>query len=209
MKKRQDKSAVQAQAILTAQKVMIDFIGSIIKLTHAEKELLTPILKYRQVKKHEFILQAGEVCKDVFFITKGLLRMYYVDSKGEEINYRFADDNNFGVDYQSFLLQKPSRFNWQAMQDSEVLALSHADIQRVYNASPAWNTFGRLIAERVYLQMNERVEMLLFMTPEERYNLLLETQPQLFEQISQFHLSSYLGVKPESLSRLRKRLMKR
>jgi CRP-like cAMP-binding protein len=209
MSKQQDQSAVQAQAILTAQKAMTDFIGGIIKLTPAEMELVIPLLKYKQVKKHEFILQEGEICKDVFFVAKGLLRMYYVDDKGKEINYRFANDKNFGVDYQSFLLQKPSHFYWQAMQDTEVLTLANADIQRVYSASPAWGTFGRLIAERVYLQMNERVEMLLFMTPEERYNLLLETQPQLFEQISQFHLSSYLGVKPESLSRLRKRLMKR
>ena len=113
------------------------------------------------------------------------------------------------MDFQSFLLQKPSHFYWQAMQDADLLALPYADIHKLYESTTAWNNFGRLIAERVYLQLNERVEMLLFMTPEERYKHLLDTQPDLVTQVSQFHLSSYLGVKPESLSRLRKRLTKK
>jgi len=95
------------------------------------------------------------------------------------------------------------------MQEAELLAIPYPDIHKLYTLSPLWNNFGRLIAERVYLQLNERVEMLLFMTPEERYKNLLDTQPELFTLVSQFHLSSYLGVKPESLSRLRKRLLKK
>ena len=188
---------------------IIRTINNITPLPAPELELLFPILQSRQIKKHEFLLREGEVCKHVYFLIDGFFRMFYVDYDGNEINYRFTNKNNFLVDFQSFLLQKPSHFYWQAMQDAELFALSFQDIQNVYAASPAWNNFGRLMAEHVYLQLNERVEMLLFMTPEERYKYLLDTNPEIFSQVSQFHLSSYLGVKPESLSRLRKRLLKK
>lgn len=178
-------------------------------MTESDMALCFPILQTRHTKKHAFLLQEGEVCRNVYFLISGFFRMFYVDYDGNEINYRFADKNNFLVDFQSFLTQKPSHFYWQAMQDAELFALSYQDIHNLYASSPAWNNFGRLIAERVYLQLNERVEMLLFMTPEERYKYLLDTKPELFMQVSQFHLSSYLGIKPESLSRLRKRLLKK
>lgn len=135
--------------------------------------------------------------------------MYYIDLEGNEINTRFTQEDNFMVDFQSFLTQKPSHYYWQAMEDSTVLAFAFKDVQRLYASSSSWQKFGRLVAERVYLQLNERVEMLQFMSPEQRYVYLLETRPELFNQISQFHMASYLGIKPESLSRLRKRLLKK
>jgi CRP-like cAMP-binding protein len=187
----------------------VQFVNSIMPMTDPGMELCFPILQTRHTKKNEFLLKEGEVCRNVYFLINGFLRMFYVDDDGNEINYRFADKDNFLVDFQSFLTQRPSHFYWQAMQDAELFALSYQDIHNLYTASPAWNNFGRLIAERVYLQLNERVEMLLFMTPEERYKYLLDTKPELFMQVSQFHLSSYLGIKPESLSRLRKRLLKK
>jgi len=185
------------------------FIQRIAPIPDANMELLYPILQNIQVKKNDFLLREGEVCRNVYFLINGFFRMFYVDYDGNEINYRFTQKDNFLVDFQSFLSQKPSHFYWQAMQDAQLFALPYQEIHKLYAASPTWNNFGRLIAEHVYFQLNERVEMLLFMTPEERYKFLLDTRPELFEQVSQFHLSSYLGVKPESLSRLRKRLLRK
>jgi CRP-like cAMP-binding protein len=188
---------------------IIQAINNISPMPEADLVLLFPILQRSKVKKHEILLREGEVCRNIYFLIDGFFRMYYVDYDGNEINYRFTDKNNFFVDFQSFLMRKPSHFYWQAMQDAELFALSYQDIKNTYAASPAWNSFGRLMAEHVYLQLNERVEMLLFMSPEERYKYLLDNRPELFTQVSQFHLSSYLGVKPESLSRLRKRLFRK
>jgi len=188
---------------------IIEEVNSIVSMPESDIELLVSILKSKKVKKDEYLLKEGEVCGNVYFLISGFFRMYYIDLKGNEINYRFTDKSNFLVDFQSFITQKPSRFFWQATQDSELLVLPYQQIQNAYATSPIWNSFGRLIAEQVYLQLNERVEMLLFMSPEERYLHLLNTNSKLFEQVSQFHLSSYLGIKPESLSRLRKRLWKK
>lgn len=197
------------QAMHTRIEAIKKFISSVAPMGDKDLELLDQILEFKQVKKNDYLLREGEICKNVYFLTSGFLRMFFIDDGGNEVNYRFTFDQNFVVDFQSFLLQKPSHFYWQAMQDSELLVLPKTAIQKLYAASPSWNNFGRLIAEKVYLQMNERVEMLQFMSPEERYNHLLSAQPELFAMISQFHLSSYLGVKPESLSRLRKRLLKK
>jgi CRP-like cAMP-binding protein len=188
---------------------IIAAVNSIVSMSESDIELLVSILKTKKIKKNDYLLREGEVCGNVYFLISGFLRMYFIDLKGNEINYRFTDKNNFLVDFQSFLTQKPSRFFWQAMQDSELLVLPYQQIQNAYATSPIWNSFGRCIAEQVYLQLNERVEMLLFMNPEERYLHLMNTNSKLFEQVSLSHLSSYLGIKPESLSRLRKRLWKR
>jgi CRP-like cAMP-binding protein len=200
---------LQEPEILAAREAIISFMRRMMHMGDQEIDLLIPILQYKKLKKHELLLKEGDVCKSVYFMPQGFCRMFYVDFNGDEINYRFAASNNFVVDFQSFILQKPSHFYWQAMEDSHLVALPHSEIHRLYGASQAWNNFGRLIAERVYLQLNERVEMLLFMSPEERYKHLLDTQPELFSQVSRFNLSSYLGVKPESLSRLRKRILKK
>jgi CRP-like cAMP-binding protein len=188
---------------------IVTFVKRFAALSTSDIDLLVSFLQSKKISKHEYLLREGEVTKNIYFLVEGYFRMYYVDKDGNEINYRFTDKNNFLTDFQSFLTQKPSHFYWQAMQDAEVLVLPYKQVQEAYNASPSWNTFGRLIAEHVYLQMNERVEMLLFMSPEERYLHLMNNQPELLDQISQFQLSSFIGVKPESLSRLRKRLSKK
>lgn len=207
--KKGSDDVLQDAEMFAARDAIINFMRRTMEMEEKDVDLLIPILQYRKIKKHDLLLKEGDVCKNVYFMPIGFFRMFYVDYNGDEINYRFAGKNNFVVDFQSFILQKPSHFYWQAMEDSHLVALPHAEIHRLYGVSQTWNNFGRLIAERVYLQLNERVEMLLFMSPEERYKHLLDTQPELFSQVSQFNLSSYLGVKPESLSRLRKRILKK
>lgn len=188
---------------------IIEAICYIAPMKEEDLEILPSIIQKKKIKKNDHLLKEGEIAGNVYFLINGFFRMYYIDFHGNEINYRFTDKNNFLVDYKSFLTQKPSHFYWQAMKDSELLILPYQEIQNAYASSAAWNNFGRLMAEQVYLQINERVELLLFKRPEERYLYLQTKYPLLFSQVSQFHLSSYLGVKPESLSRLRKRIWKK
>ena len=184
-------------------------LSSITSIETQDFKILVPFLQKRTVKKEELILTQGTICKNIFFLLNGFVRMYYLDHAGNEINYRFTDSGNFFVDFQSFLTQQPSRYYWEAMEETELLQIPYSSVQQIYSASPVWNNFGRLIAEHVYTQLNERVEMLLFMTPEERYILILKSNPDLIQKVSLFHLSSYIGVKPESLSRIRKRLSRK
>ena len=184
-------------------------IDAITPMSPSDFELFLPLLQIKTVSKGDYILREGEVSNHIFFLLTGLVRMYYVDFEGNDISYRFTTSQRFFVDFQSLLTQQPSHYYWQALQDSKMLLISYKDVLHTYEISAAWNNFGRLWAEHVYLQLNERVEMLLLMKPEERYLHLLNNQPHLFNQVSQVHLSSYMGIKPESLSRIRKRVLKK
>lgn len=182
-------------------------VTSFVPMTDAEFNLSLPIIKKMPVKKNDCLLKQGEVSQYVYFVESGFFRMYFVDFNGNEINARFAKPNDFMVDFASFITQKGSLYCWKAMQDSTVLALDKEEIEKVYEQSPAWSKFGRLIAEYSYLQINEREEMLHFQTPEQRYETVLRQEPHLLQMISQNQLASYIGIKPESLSRLRKRVL--
>lgn len=182
-------------------------VTSFVSMPDTEYDLALSIIERIEVKKDTNLLAQGQVCRHVYFIESGFFRMFYVDYEGNEINSRFAKANDFMVDFASFITQKGSLYYWKAMEDSTILALDREEIEKIYDKSPAWSKFGRLIAESSYLQINAREEMLHFQTPEQRYATILKKEPHLFQMISQNQLSSYIGIKPESLSRLRKRML--
>jgi CRP-like cAMP-binding protein len=202
LRKKYSPSPANAAIAETVKRIMPTMPSS-------ELELILPILKRQVVKKNKFLLGEGDVYPNVYFIISGYLRMFFVDGDGHEINYKFVEHHHFITDFQSFLTCKPSRYFCQALIDTDLFVLSHRDIHTLYKLSPHWNNFGRLIGEGAFLQLNERVEMYLFMTPEERYQHLLTTRPQLFSQVSLSKLATYLGITAESLSRLRKRIRKK
>lgn len=185
------------------------FVCSLLPMSAADFALLPPLARPQAVPKGAYLLEPGQVCEWVFFARSGLLRLYYVDAAGHEVNCRFTAAPGFLTDFQSFLSQQPSRYYWQALEASEVLAFQHADVQRLYRESAGWERFGRLMAEHVYQQVNERIELLQFLTPTQRYEHVRATHPALLARVSQFQLASYLGIKPESLSRIRRRLGQR
>ncbi len=154
----------------------------------------------------ELYLREGEVCREMGFIEKGTMRMYYVAADGEEINVDFFFENDFATSYQSFITQTPGKYFIQALTDCELTTVSHASLQHAYANSPQWQQFGRIIAERVFIRAEQRKENLMFYDAEERYQNLLATRPKIFEQVPLYHIASYLGIKRESLSRLRKKL---
>ena len=134
-------------------------------LQEKDFDLITPHLRIKSYDKGDLVLRASQVCDNIFFLNTGFVRMYYLDDNGNQINYRFTEGGNFFVDFQSFLTKEPSRFYWEAMQKIEVITIAYQAVQEIYLASNTWNVFGRVMAEQVYLQLNERVEMLLFMQP--------------------------------------------
>lgn len=182
-------------------------ITSIVPMSDEEYNLMLPVISTREVKKDTDLLQQGEICRHIYFIESGFFRMFYVDYKGNEINCRFAKPNDFLVDFASFITQRKAQYHCRAMEDSKVISLEYEKVESLYNSSPNWSKFGRLIAESAYLLIIEREEMLHFQTPEERYKTILKKEPYLFQLVSQNQLSSYIGIKPESLSRLRKRMV--
>jgi CRP/FNR family transcriptional regulator, anaerobic regulatory protein len=158
------------------------------------------------LKKGEFLLKGGEVCNHVTFINKGHFRVYNIVN-GDELTINFAFEGNYTTDYTSFVSRKPSSDYILAMDDAEVLQIKYDDLQATYEKSPVWQKFGRMMAEYILVFIAERNKALLFNTPEERYINLMKERPKVIERIPQQYIASYLGIKPESLSRIRKRMM--
>ncbi len=184
---------------------LLDSIQSLIKLNPEEKEIVTDLFKEASYKKGEFFLGDGQICKHAGFIKKGLIR-YYINNDGEDKTYEFGQESNFVCNYESFLPQKPSTKIIQALEDCEILQISYDNLQVLYQTVSGWERFGRLVIEQVFVQLLNGLGSLYTDTPEQRYTKLIREHPDLLQRVSQYHIASYVGVKPQSLSRIRKRI---
>lgn len=160
-----------------------------------------------EVAKGDHWLHGGDVCSHIAFIAKGLMHSYYI-ADGEVVTEEFYFENTYATNYTSFLTRGPSRRYMQALEDCQLLVFSYDDLQRFYSISREAERMGRLIAEAIYLRFDHRTHQFLMKSPEERYLDLLKDRPTLLQRAPQKLIASYLGIKPESLSRIRKRISK-
>ena len=183
---------------------LLNSIQNLIALSPVEVDLVTALFKQKSYKKGEYFLEEGRICKQVGFVAKGLLR-YYINHNGEEKIYDFSQENEYVCNYESFLPQLPSSKNIQALEDSEVFVISHADLQFFYANVRGGERFGRVAIEAVFVKLLQDISSLYTETPELRYERFLKNHADLQQRISQYHIASFVGVKPQSLSRIRKR----
>jgi CRP-like cAMP-binding protein len=184
---------------------LIGAFERIIRLSHAEKKLLTSLFSRKKYARGDFFLKEGQVCKEVGFIEKGIVR-YFINHDGEELNYGFGKENDFVCNYESFLDHSPSNKNIRFVEDAELLVISYANLQVIYEQVKEGQKFGRLICEQIFVESLRQVTSFYTHQPEERYILFIRSYPDLQQRIPQYYISSYVGVKPQSLSRIRKRL---
>ncbi|MFA6245444.1 MAG: Crp/Fnr family transcriptional regulator [Mucilaginibacter sp.] len=176
-----------------------------IALSPEEIAIVTTLFKEKTFKKGEYFLEEGRICRQVGFVAKGLLR-YYINHDGEEKIYDFSQENEFVCNYESFLPQAPSSKNIQALEDSIIFVISHADLQVFYATVRGGERFGRVAIEAVFVKLLQDISSLYMETPELRYERFLKNHADLQQRISQYHIASFVGVKPQSLSRIRKRI---
>lgn len=174
-------------------------------LTETDCTLFEPFLQVRQIKNKDILLKEGQICKTLGFINRGIFRTYYL-SDGKEINTHFSFENEFVVNYDSFLQETPSKYYIQALEDAEIVSFNLQTLQNAYNQSQNWERFGRIMAEYSYKLTTKRVEGFMFMDATQRYLQMMEETPHFLERIPLYHLASYLGIERESLSRLRKKI---
>lgn len=183
---------------------------SIAPLTESDWDDIEDKLSIKMYPKNSFYIQSGQIESKIGFVLTGSFRWYHIDEKGEFRNYHFFLDNDFIVEFYSFLTQADTNMYIEAMEDSEVIILpSRLEILQLYSSNRNWETFGRVMAESVYLQTASRVHDLLLKNAEERYLDLISRWPGIFQKVSLTNIASYLGVKVPSLSRIRKRITNR
>ncbi|KRT13739.1 Crp/Fnr family transcriptional regulator [Pedobacter ginsenosidimutans] len=184
---------------------LILFIQSIIDLDSEETYSIQKLFKPKSLKKGDFFLAEGQVSKHIGFLVKGVMR-YYINHDGEDKTYEFAKENEFIGNYESFLPKAPSVKNIQALEDSEIFQISYEDLQLFYRSVRQGERFGRIVIEAVFIKTLKGLSSLYTGTPELRYEEFIKKHPDLQQRISQYHIASYVGVKPQSLSRIRKRI---
>ncbi|MBC7888286.1 MAG: Crp/Fnr family transcriptional regulator [Ferruginibacter sp.] len=160
---------------------------------------------FQQVKKGSFLTRNGEISRQVSFITRGLVRIFYLAGE-KEICTGFICENEYVSAYASFLTRQPSAENIDALEDCELVHLSFDDMQALYKSNPVFEIFGRKIAELLFIQISSQTTRLLTMVPEERYQSIIQFQPFIIQRVPQYMIASFIGITPEHLSRLRKKM---
>ncbi len=187
----------------------LDFMKDICpQLTASELTDLGSNLSVLELKKGEYFIRSGELQKNLGFITKGLVRCYYVDTDGYEQTMRFMTDMQFVSNYAALLCNQPTRYNFQCLEATTIVVLPYNTVIQSYENSHQFERFGRIVAEKSCEMHQARIEAFLFETAEQRYLNFISQQPELFNRVSVTHLCSYIGIKRQSLTRIRKNLIK-
>lgn len=177
-----------------------------IKLTADEFRACSQFFTPKKLKKHQFLLQEGEICRHIAFVNSGCLRAYTVDHKGEEHIIQFAIVDWWISDLSSYLTATPATYTIDAVHNSEILLLERSARDQLLESVPNMERFFRLLQESNYVATHRRINATLSASAEERYLAFLKTYPALVEQVPQSQIASYLGITPQSLSRIRKEL---
>lgn len=177
---------------------------SSLTLSDEEKNLIQDTFKLKRLRKKQYYLQEGDVSKYIGFLIKGAMRMYSVDHKGHEHIVRFGVENWWMGDYESFNMLTPTRFNVDAVEDSELLIVSNMQMQELIAKIPAVAEMVKVLDRRSNIATQNRIHAAISLTAEERYQHLQDTYPGFIQRFPQNMIASYLGISPETLSRIRK-----
>jgi CRP-like cAMP-binding protein len=189
-------------------KPLIEYFNQILTLDEEEIAFIEETFKKRRIKKRQFILQEGEVCIHNTYVIEGCLKMYMVDHNGKEHNLQFASEGWWIGDIGSFHNETPTKLYIEALENSIILQIKKEDQWKLFVDYPKFNRIFRMLAENAMVALQRRVLQNISSTAEERYLDFLKRYPQLFNRISNVQIASYLGVTPEFLSTIRKKIVK-
>lgn len=185
---------------------LIEKIRSYIELNEEEERFISSVFKLKYFAKGEHFLLAGDVCREAAFIESGVFR-FYINTGERDATYYFAAETEFICDYPSFLPQHPSDKNIQALEPAEIRVISFDDLQRFYRKIGFGERFGRLIAEEIFVDSIQQLASFYQDKPAVRYQNFVRRFPQLVQRLPQYYIASYVGIKPQSLSRIRRRFL--
>jgi CRP-like cAMP-binding protein len=177
-------------------------------LTETEVEVIKDVFTLKKLRKHQYFLQEGEVCKHAAFIVKGAMRQYTIDDKGAEHIVRLFVENWWPTDRTSWIRQTPSEYNIDAWEDSDVMLLTRADYLNRLMSIPAIIETTIYNYERFAIETQKRVASI-GLSAEERYTELIKTYPEFLQRFPQHIIASYLGITKETLSRIRGHAIKK
>lgn len=186
----------------------IDIFRQFTDFDDSELEVIMPYFEYKKFKKKSILLNIGKVSQEVFYLIRGCIRLY-CEKDGEELSTYFFTENMFAGSYDSFISRKPSKVAIETLEECEVFVLSHEAQEELYKVFPKMNEFIRKAIEQRFVLLHDLFISYLLNSPEERYLMLQKERPELLQRIPQHQISSFLGITPVSLSRIRNRVAKK
>lgn len=178
-------------------------LQSITTISDEEFENASTYFREVRLEKGESLLQEGNVCKQMAFVTRGVLRTFYLNHKAQEITHCFRTAGMFASAYRSFILQEPSFLSITALEYVELILIDYDHLQKLYQTSLVWQRIGRILAERAYIEMEDYATVLNNELAIEKYQRLLKEQPEVIQKSNVEHIATYLGVTRRTLSRIR------
>lgn len=178
-------------------------ISRFITLDPDEEKYFTSLLKLKRLKKKHYLLQEGDVSHYEYFVNKGCLRTYYIDDKGLEHIIQFAIEDWWTGDMYSFLTQTPARYTIDALEDAELFCLDKPSLEELYIKVPKFEKFFRHLLQNAFIAVQRRIIESMSLTADERYCRFIENYPLMEQRLPLKQIASYLGITPESLSRIR------
>jgi len=191
--------------------LLIKYINSYstTQLSDSEMELIKNAFVPKKIRRRQYFLQEGQVCKYGAFIVKGAMRQYSVDDKGVEHVVHLLIENWWAGDRESFVMLTPSVYNIDAWEDTEALLITKADVQNLLNQIPAMVEMVRKLDEKNFIATQRRLNASISFSAEERYSAFESNYPEFLQRFPQHIIASYLGITKETLSRIRKQLVKK
>lgn len=158
----------------------------------------------QKIKKKNHLYTSGEVCKYMYFVEKGLLRNYYLNEKGEDITIQFGFEEHWVGDLYSFFSGDNTNMNVEALEDTDYLFIGRDDFEKALLNIPKLERFFRILIQKAYVISQQRIARTYSEDAKTRYDRLVKQYPDIINRVPQYHIASFLGIKPQSLSRIRK-----
>jgi len=174
-----------------------------------ELEMFKRVCTVKKLRRRQYLLQEGDVWNKNAFVAKGVLRTYRVDEKGTEHIIQFSMENWWAGDRQSYHTGLPSTFNIEALEDAEIVLVSKADFDRLQIEISKFGEFTRALLERSFIASQNRIHASISFSSEEKYADFIKTYPDITNRIPQHMIASYLGISPETLSRIRNHMVRK
>lgn len=179
------------------------FLTHIVEFTDDDLEVVWGFFEPKKIKKGDYLCVPGNIATEVGFLIKGAFRIYYLIDEKESTRF-IGSEGIFVTSIPSFTTQKPCVEYVQAMENMDLLMLSYDNLQKMFLLSPKWERFVRILAEYSYNEQQSRIYSLIALTAQQRYEQFIKQRPDLVQRIPQYIIANYLGISPETLSRIRK-----
>jgi CRP-like cAMP-binding protein len=185
------------------QFTLTNHIKKFVQLTEADERLVNTAVSVKTVKKKHFLLEPDHVCKELYFVSKGCIRLYFINKKLNEQTTLFAIENWWITDFDSLESGRPSSCYIQAVENTEVICISRNKQEELFEAVPKLERYFRIVYQRAFSATQTRIKYIYGMSDEERYRHFSSLFPAFMQRVPQYMLASYLGFTPQFLSKIR------